>query len=88
MSLIKTKTQVTLNSDLNLIVSSLQSEYPIFNINKCIELLIAKGTKAYLEEHGLSIEDLRDLNISRNEVETGQTTKTKNMSEAIKKLKE
>ena len=50
----KTKTQITINDDLSLIVSMIKQKYPIFDTNQTIEFLIAKGCGAYLDEVNLT----------------------------------
>ncbi|MEI6728968.1 MAG: hypothetical protein WCK98_04975 [bacterium] len=88
MQKLKNKTQVTVSYDLGLIIKSLGYKYPVFDLNQSIEYLIARGSGDYLEEIGLTLEDLRDIEKSNNEIASGQSVKAKNMLEAIKKLKE
>ena len=88
MQKLKNKTQVTVSDDLGLIIKSLGYKYPVFDLNQSIEYLIARGSGDYLEEIGLTLEDLRDIEKSNNEIVSGQSVKAKNMVEAIKKLKD
>lgn len=88
MQKLKNKTQVTVSDDLGLIIKSLGYKYPVFDLNQSIEYLIARGSGDYLEEIGLTLEDLRDIEKSNNEIASGQSVKAKNMLEAIKKLKD
>lgn len=84
----KTKTQITLNKNLSLIVDHIMEEYPIYDVNQSIEFLIAKGSKDYLDEMKLSFDDLKEIEISRKEIQNGQATRSKNMKEAIASMKE
>ena len=71
----KQKTQITINSELEIIVASIQRQYPIFNTNQAIEFLLAKGSGAYLESNGLTMDDLRDIQKSRQQVAEGKTAR-------------
>lgn len=83
----KIKTQTTLNSELQAIVSLVQSQHPIFSLNQSIDFLIAKGSGVYLDEMGLSIQDLKDIEQSRKEISLGKSTKANNIDEFLQKLK-
>ena len=87
MKLTKIKTQITLNSRLASIVSVVMERFPTYDVNKSIEFLLACGSKSYLDEVGLTYQDLLDIEISRTEIESSKSEKAANMTEAIKKLK-
>jgi hypothetical protein len=82
----KTKTQITINDNLALIVSSVQEQFPIYDTNAAIEYLLARGSGSYLEEIGLSASDLKAIAVSKQEIKNGSSGKAKNSSELIKKL--
>jgi len=87
MSVVKTKTQITVNSDLSLIVSAIKHNFPIFDTNQAIEFLVAKGSGAYLNELDLTLQDLKDIETSRQEIRDGKSIQANSMAEAIIKLK-
>ena len=84
----KTKTQVAITNSLDLIVKSIMQQFPIYDVNKSVEYLIAKESRDYLDEIGLALEDLQQIEESRKQVTLGQSTKVISMEEAIKKLKQ
>ena len=61
----KTKTQITITHDLSLILDTIKHKYPIFDTNQAVEFLVAKGSGVYLEELGLTLQDLRDIEIAQ-----------------------
>jgi hypothetical protein len=83
----KTKTQITINDNLALIVSSIQQKYPIYDLNGAIEYLIARGSGDYLSDIGLTTQDLRDIAISKAEINNGDSVKANNSTDLILKLK-
>ena len=82
----KTKTQITINDSLALIVSSVQQKYPIYDTNKAIEHLLALGSGSFLENIGLNTQDLKDIALSREEIKLGYSVKTNGGNDLIKKL--
>jgi hypothetical protein len=82
----KTKTQITINESLALIVSSVQEKYPIYDTNAAIEYLLARGSGSFLEDLGLSAQDLKDIALSKHEIKSGLGTKTQGGTDLIKKL--
>jgi hypothetical protein len=88
MAQTKTKTQITLSENLELIVKAIMQEFPIYDVNQSIEFLIAKGSKYYLDEMGMTIQDMIDIQASKAQIAAGKSTKTKDMKEAILKLKQ
>jgi hypothetical protein len=87
MSIQKTKTQVTLNPKLDLIVRNVMEQYPIYDVNQSIEFLLARGVKDYLNEIGLTLEDMQEIEESRKQINSGNSIKAKNMTLAIEELK-
>jgi hypothetical protein len=83
----KTKTQITINDNLALIVTSVQQSYPIYDLNGAIEYLIARGSGDYLSDIGLTTQDLRDIAISKAEIYQGDSIKANSTSELLNKLK-
>jgi hypothetical protein len=83
----KTKTQITINENLALIVLSIQKKYPTYDVNKAIEYLIARGSGDYLNDIGLTTQDLKDIAISKSEIQNGNSVKAKNSKELLLKLK-
>lgn len=86
MQLTKNKTQVTLNPKLALIVESIMEKYP-YDINGAIEFLIARGSKDYLNEIDLTMEDLEDIKKSEKEIIEGKSTKVKGSKALLSALK-
>jgi hypothetical protein len=82
----KQKTQITISDNLALIVASVQDKFPIYDTNSAIEYLLARGSGIYLEEIGLSKQDLKDNSISKAEINAGQSTRAKDSIDLIKKL--
>lgn len=87
MSLAKTKTQITVNSDLSLIVSAIKHNFPTFDTNQAVEFLIAKGGGVYLNELNLTLQDLKDIEISRQQIHSGKSTKATSIDDLLQKLK-
>ena len=83
----KTKTQITINDDLSLIVSMIKQKYPIFDTNQTIEFLVAKGSGAYLDEVNLTIQDLKDIQIARQQIKDGLSIKCDSIEDLLTKLK-
>jgi hypothetical protein len=83
----KTKTQITISDNLALIVSSVQQKYPTYDINGAIEYLIARGSGDYLNDIGLTTQDLRDIYISKNEITNGDSINANSSAELLQKLK-
>jgi hypothetical protein len=83
----KTKTQITINDNLALIVTSVQQSYPIYDLNGAIEYLIARGSGDYLSDIGLTTQDLRDIAISKAEIYQGDSIKANSTSDLLNKLK-
>ena len=86
--MLKTKTQITVNHSLNLILSMVKKTYPIFDTNQAVEFLLAKGSGAYLSELSLTVQDLEDIQKSREEIANGDYVKADNIKELLQKLKE
>jgi len=86
MQLTKNKTQVTLNPKLALIVESIMEKYP-YDLNGAIEFLIARGSKDYLNEIDLTMEDLEDIKKSEDEIREGKSTKAKGSTALLSALK-
>ena len=86
MQLNKNKTQITLNPKLALIVESIMEKYP-YDLNGAIEFLIARGSKDYLNEIDLTMEDLEDIKKSEKEIEVGKSIKVKDSKELLHSLK-
>lgn len=86
--MLKTKTQITVNHSLNLILSMVKKTYPTYDTNQAVEYLLAKGSGVYLSELGLSMQDLEDIQKSREEIASGHYIKAKNITELLQKLKE
>jgi|LakMenEpi03Aug12_release.lakeMendotaPanAssembly.Ray.scaffolds.fasta_scaffold407805_3 prophage maintenance system killer protein len=87
MQLAKTKTQITVSPKLALIIQSIMQNHPIYDVNKSVELLIAKGSKDYLDEVGLTMQDLEDIEISKKQIQAGQSTIVHSEKELISALK-
>ena len=83
----KIKTQTTLNDELQSIVGLVQSQFPIFSLNQSIDFLIAKGSGVYLDELGLTLQDLKDIEQSRQEILEGNSIKGFNTEDFLQKLK-
>ena len=83
----KTKTQITINDDLSLIVSLIKQKYPIFGTNQAVEFLVAKGSGTYLEEINLTMQDLKDIETSRQQIRDGLSTKCDSIEDLLQKLK-
>jgi hypothetical protein len=83
----KTKTQITINNNLATIVASVQKKYPIYDINGAVEYLLALGSGIYLQNNGLSLQDLKDINISRQEITDGMSVKVDSAEALLSKLK-
>jgi hypothetical protein len=84
---VKTKTQITVNDDLSLIVSAIKHNFPIFDTNQAIEFLVAKGSGVYLNELNLTLQDLKDIEISRQQIRDGKSTKANSIDDLLQKLK-
>jgi hypothetical protein len=84
---VKTKTQITVNHSLNLILSMVKKTYPLFDTNQAVEFLLAKGSGAYLSELELSMQDLEDIQKSRDEIKNGKSTKANSIDDLLQKLK-
>jgi hypothetical protein len=83
----KTKTQITINDNLATIVSSVQKKYPIYDLNGAVEYLLALGSGVYLNNVGLSMQDLKDITISRQEIADGNSITANSAKELLSKLK-
>lgn len=83
----KTKTQITVSPKLALVLDLIMQEYPIYDVNKSVEMLIARGAKDYLDEVGLTLQDLKDIEISRQQIRTGKSTKANSVDDLLQKLK-
>jgi hypothetical protein len=83
----KTKTQITINDNLATIVSSVQKKYPIYDLNGAVEYLLALGSGVYLSNVGLSMQDLKDINSSRQEIADGRSIQASSIEELLSKLK-
>ena len=87
MSVVKTKTQITVSPKLAVVLDLIMQEYPIYDVNKSVEMLIARGTKDYLDEIGLTLQDLKHIEISREQIRTGKSTKANSIDDLLQKLK-
>ena len=87
MSVVKTKTQITVSPKLAVVLDLIMQEYPIYDVNKSVEMLIARGTKDYLDELGLTLQDLKDIEISRGQIRSGKSTKANSIDDLLQKLK-
>ncbi len=83
----KTKTQITINDDLSLILSVIKHKYPIFDTNQAVEFLVAKGSGTYLEEINLTMQDLKDIEVSRQQIRDGLSIKCDSIEDLLQKLK-
>jgi len=83
----QTKTQITVNEELALIISSILEKYPIFSLNKAVEFLIAKGSGIYLKEMEMSLQDLKDIQIAKKQIQKGQSQTANSTLELLTKLK-
>ena len=86
MQLTKNKTQVTIKPKLALIIESIMEKYP-YDLNGAIEFLIARGSKDYLNELDLTMEDLEDIKKSEEEIKQGKYTKAKDSKALLSSLK-
>ncbi len=84
--MIKTKTQTTINDNLQLVVNQVKGQYPIFSLNQSIDFLLAKGTKAFLDEMDLTMEDLAEIQKSKDEIANGDFVTGDNFEDFIKNL--
>ncbi len=87
MSVAKTKTQITVKRKLALVLDLIMANYPIYDVNKSVEMLIARGSKDYLDELGLTIEDLEEIEVSRQQIRDGKSTKANSIDDLLQKLK-
>ena len=87
MSVTKTKTQITVKRKLALVLDLIMANYPIYDVNKSVEMLIARGSKDYLDELGLTIEDLEEIEVSRQQIRDGKSTKANSIDDLLQKLK-
>jgi hypothetical protein len=87
MSVAKTKTQITVKRKLALVLDLIMANYPIYDVNKSVEMLIARGSKDYLDELGLTIEDLEEIEVSRQQICDGKSTKANSIDDLLQKLK-
>jgi hypothetical protein len=83
----KTKTQITINSNLAVIVATVQQKYPIYDLNGAIEYLLARGSGSFLDDYGLNIQDLKDISISKSEIQSGNSVKANSAEDLLLKLK-
>ena len=65
-------------------MSLIKQKYPIFGTNQAVEFLVAKGSGTYLEEINLTMQDLKDIETSRQQIRDGLPTKCDSSSKALK----
>ena len=65
-------------------MSLIKQKYPIFGTNQAVEFLVAKDSGTYLEEINLTMQDLKDIETSRQQIRDGFSTKCDSSSKALK----